>query len=439
MNDENESETAGEGDVELVRFLFVLPEPVALPHGMQFSGPAGLGTPEGVQPDDPVVGLTFYQAEGSGGRMEAAFTALSRVMAEAPALDPPPSDKNRDKDWRLSTGIQVPFTVVDAVTVRESPDSIPHQDAHDPSRWTHRMDAFTRCVAAADWVLRAHRQATEALHGPLAYVRLISPVMAYQAPGVRERVDVDGATHLVHRPTGPWSGPTLMMLEHTNLADPFAPVEWDEEVAERFDHWVREHARENPLNLWRERYIGARRALYVTGDLSNGVLLANTSCESLFDTVIALLMWEEGREPQEAAGQFEDGKTLRRLAAELAPRLGGNWSTESGPVGDWYRRAYVQRHRIVHGGFAPDAATAQDALHASTGIHAFMWERLAATRNKFPRSAMMTLGREGLERRGLWAGQIKRFAEHVAPTESSWRNSFTLFHRDLVAARLAND
>lgn len=62
--------------------------------------------------------------------------------------------------------------------------------------------------------------------------------MAYQAPGVREGVDVEGA-----------ASPALMMLEHANLADPFAAVEWDEQVAERFDYWVREHARENPAQL----------------------------------------------------------------------------------------------------------------------------------------------------------------------------------------------
>lgn len=426
-------------DVALVRFFFVLPEPVALPDGFQFTCPAGMGTPQGVRPDDPVVGLTFYQAEGLGGRMEAAYTAMTKVLAKAPALDPSPLAEDDAGDWRLHTGIRVPFTIVDAATTRESPDPIPSEDAHDPSRWTPRTDALTRCIAAADWVLAAHRQATESLHGPLTYVRLISPVLAYEAPGIRDCVDIDGEIHLFHRPTGPWSGPSVVMLDHSNLADPFAAVEWDERVAERFDYWAREHARENPLNLWRERYIGARRALYVTGDVANGVLLANTSCELLSDTVLALLMWEEGRDPAEVAGHFEEGKTLRRLASELAPRLGGNWSTTSGPVGDWYRRVYVLRHRIVHGGFAPSAAVAQDALHAATAVHGFMWERLAESRNEFPRSALMTLGREGLERRGLWAGQIKRFSEEVAPTEPNWRDSFTAFHRAFVAERLTRD
>jgi len=51
----------------------------------------------------------------------------------------------------------------------------------------------------------------------------------------------------------------------------------------------------------------------------------------------------------------------------------------------------------------------------------------------------MTLGREGLERRGLWAGQIKRFSEEVAPTEPNWRDSFTAFHRAFLAERLTRD
>lgn len=70
------------------------------------------------------------------------------------------------------------------------------------------------------------------------------------------------------------------------------------------------------------------------------MILANTSCEVLLDTILALLMWEEGETAEIVAPVFEEGKMLRRVTQEVTPRLGGNWSTDRGAVGDWYRNTY---------------------------------------------------------------------------------------------------
>lgn len=409
--------------MELIRFFFALPEPVALPDGFQFNYTFDSDPPQG---GDPHVQVTFRQTDVQGGRMEAATKALLDVMATAPALP------DRSDGANFAPGLQVQFTVIDAVTVADSPDAIPAEDADHPRRWTPRSDALTRCVAATERVLRAHRQATESTYGLLSYVRLISPVLSFTAPGTREMLTVDGVTHVFTKPVGEWSGPSLVMLDHTNLADPFMGKEWDQEVAARFDFWLREQERGNPLNLWRERYIEANRAVTVTGDLAQAVLLTNTSSEVLLDVILALLHWEDQVSVHDAAPTFEQGKTLRRITTAFPSRLRGNWSTKSGVVGDWYNSAYRLRHRIIHGGYTPTATEAHTAFDSATALQGFIWGRIAASRTRYPRAALMTLGISGLEKRGLWSGQIRKFSETVAPTEPSWANAFTDYYRDLM-------
>jgi hypothetical protein len=156
----------------------------------------------------------------------------------------------------------------------------------------------------------------------------------------------------------------------------------------------------------------------------------------MLDAILALLMWEEGVAVEDAVPLFEEGKVLRRLKQELQPRLKGQWSTETGAVGVWFRSAYQLRHRVVHGGYSPAPAEAATALEAGLGLQHFVMDRIAERRTTYFRAALMTVAEEGLRRRDLWSGQIKRFAEEVAPTESSWRDSFTSWYRELVG-RLA--
>ena len=153
----------------------------------------------------------------------------------------------------------------------------------------------------------------------------------------------------------------------------------------------------------------------------------------MLDAILALLMWEEGLAVEDAASAFEEGKVLRRITQELSPRLRGNWSTERGPVGSWYRSAYRLRHRVVHGGYSPSPREAADALEAAVSLQRFVMDRIAERRTTYRRAALMTIAEAGLRRRNLWSGQIKRFALEVAPNEPNWRDSYTSWYRGLVA------
>ncbi|MER6938003.1 hypothetical protein ABTX24_22260 [Nocardioides sp. NPDC127514] len=424
---EQEPEVHSE-ELRLARIFFVLPEPISLPDGYQVVMAAGEDCSTELLPDDPQVSLIFHQVNTSHGRTTAAMEAKWKAVSQAAGLPLTSEDP-------MSLELEIEWTVVEAVTPWDSPDPIPESDAEHAANWTPRTDAFARCLYAARQVVRAYRQATETPYGLPTYARAISPVLVYSADGVRETAVVDGQPVLLIRPTqSEWDGPSVMVLDHGNLPDPFRGKDFDEDVERRFWHWYSEEARGNPLNLWRERWIEARRAHELLGEEAQAVILANTSCEVMLDAILALLMWEEGLVIEDAVPSFEEGKVLRRISNELAPRLKGNWSTQGGAVGDWYRAAYRLRHRVVHGGYAPTVSEAADALSAAVRLQRFVMDQIAERRTIYYRAALMTVAEEGLRRRGMWSGKIKRFADEVAPTEPNWRNSFTAWYRDLFAA-----
>jgi hypothetical protein len=167
------------------------------------------------------------------------------------------------------------------------------------------------------------------------------------------------------------------------------------------------------------------------------VILANTATETLMDVILNLLLWEDHVDPEDAEKLFVEGKVLQRITRELPKRLGASWSTADGPVGEWYEASYRLRHRIVHGAYWPTHPEAVRALRAAQEMHTFAFDQIAAKRNVYPRSTLLTVARTGLEKRGLWAGKIKIFAEQNAPTESDWSTSFRDFYKQVLDLRLA--
>lgn len=414
-----------ETPTHLVRFLFTLPDPIGLPDGYTVSATVGDGSND-PRADDPFVILHFHQVDASTGRTAAAHEAVTIVASRIDGEVPP--DEKREL---LQLGAE--FTVVEAVTTSASPDTVPDADAESPARWMPRADPFMRCLTLAQSVVRAYKQATESLCRVPTYVLTPSPVLSWSGNGASTTVDHEGEKLILVRPTEDWQGPSVLMLDHMNLPDSFRD-DVSEDVLGRVAHWHDEQRHRYPLDLWRERFTAARRALFIEGDTASAVTLANTSCEVLLDAVLAILMWEEGMSVAAAAPSFEEGKALRRVKQDISHRLGGNWSTGAGPVGDWVTALYKLRHRVVHAGYTPTIAEAETGIEVAHHLQRFVFDRIAARRTTYPRSALTTVAEEGLRRRDLWSGKIKRFASEVAPTEPSWRESYARFYGEVVEA-----
>jgi hypothetical protein len=222
-----------------------------------------------------------------------------------------------------------------------------------------------------------------------------------------------------------------LALEHSaetdNVLTPSRPAN-----PEQFAHWMREIRSGNPLVVWRDRFFEATRS-NASGDYVTTVLHCATAAEVLIDRLLLMLCWEEKMTPADAAAKFVEGQMAKRLQGELAPRLGGRWQRDQpGPVHDWYHAVARPRNRVIHGGYTPSEESAGEALRATRSLEKFAFDRLAAHRNDYPRSTLMTIAPEGLDRRDLWNGKIRNFVESgAAEREPNWQTDFRAW-RDLV-------
>lgn len=416
----NCSESSKPHSLRLARVFFALPEPIGVPDGYQAVIPIGELDDEESQ---TFVSLVLHQVESSHGRASAVGEAISKVIDREPDLvssKPHSQFPLLESDW----------TVVEAVTPWDSIRDIPTEDVHHPAHWTPENDTFTRCLFAAREVVRAYRQKSGVPCELPSYVVTPSPVLIFSAEGETKFVPEYDA--YVTRPTESWQGPSLVLLDHLNQLDPVRHEAFDQQDLYEMRRWGESQLQRSPLILWRERWIEAQRCHKVLGEEGLAVVQANTSCETLLDVVLGLLLWEESVTPQEAAEEYANQKTMARINKSLQPRLGGNWSTAQGPVSKWFHHTYRLRHKVVHGGYLPTIKEASLALEGAFQFHNFLFDRIADSRTKYPRTALLTLAEPGLRSRDLWSGQIKRFAKEVAPNEPSWESSFTPWYQALV-------
>jgi hypothetical protein len=172
------------------------------------------------------------------------------------------------------------------------------------------------------------------------------------------------------------------------------------------------------------------------GRFGDAVVSAQTGMEVLLDGLLALMLWEEGVTPEDAAaGPFSDIGFEKRVRTHFHRRLGGNWSTTGrGVMSEWAREVARMRGRVVHSGYRPSANEARRALDITVRVDAFIRKRVMERRNVYPRTTLLLLGRPGLERAGVWRGRIKEFAER-ADLEPDWIASFAAWRTDLDRLR----
>lgn len=169
----------------------------------------------------------------------------------------------------------------------------------------------------------------------------------------------------------------------------------------------------------------ARLAFNRDGDHRRAVLFAATSAELLLDELLSHLLWEEAMRPEDAAPLFDGRGLLSRVRADYHGRLGGNWSlTRDGPVGTWRRNVAAVRHRIIHAGYEPDRGTADRTMLAADQLREYVVERLTQppVLARYPRTATVLLGENGLRGRGRWSRRLKALSRDQR--EPAWGDTF---------------
>ncbi|MFD7655060.1 hypothetical protein ACFV4N_13875 [Actinosynnema sp. NPDC059797] len=208
-----------------------------------------------------------------------------------------------------------------------------------------------------------------------------------------------------------------------------------DQVSRIFDYG--NHLQGTPISTYLDLDREAGIALIRLGNTRSSVVMAAAAAEVILNLSLLMMLWEEGKTPEDVAKNWSDG-LAGRVKSEYGCRLGGSWDqADSGTIGDWSRHVAGVRHRVVHAGYLPSYGEAEKAIDVSRELLTYIGDSLSRGKslNKYPRTAIMLIGSEGLQRRGRYTNRIKRLQKDVA--EPPWAPTFGLWHKAYV--RLMGD
>jgi len=396
-------------------FFLRLPTPITVPHHTVFTYYL-----------DPLPG---------GGRM-----LFSQVAGRTPYLEREAANSASFRFWQVKVDLD-PFKAIDAVfeallpkdryekpqgpnadspevfaTVVEATTMVPELNGIIGP--TEAEAALDRCVTALGEWIDAYAISTN--HAMPRITRLQLP---FVVPWIsRSTAGTD------------WDERVRLLLVHPN-APPLPKKILNKQGLEKLAVVASRYRRGDPLypvNLLRTRL---RRARQMDGDFSDTAVYAQMLLEVLMDTVLTLLLWEEGMDPSEAANQVFHQSLPVRLQQQIAPRLKGRWDWNgAGPIGDWGKELRVLRNRVVHGGYRPTEVEADRTLVIAHAVDEHLRVRLARSWQKYRRSALLVIGKPGFQRKGQWHDHMERWIKSQA--EPDWIVSYQDWRKEFDASLL---
>lgn len=233
----------------------------------------------------------------------------------------------------------------------------------------------------------------------------------------RDVGDSEGQTKEILLITRPDAGPLPQ----------FAPELIPDDEMQAFNK-SRQRAEIGPLAAHADVYREAHIALDRLGDYRLAVLLFGIAAESLFDELLLLLMWEEGITPEQAAKDWVDGLQAR-LRTQLAGRIGGPWDlTGRNPIAAWAQHVASPRNRVAHAAYQPEMAEAHRSFEGVNTLVSHLCDRLASpeVRRRYPRTALMVAGEQGLQRRNSYTAKLRTLENDRS--EVPWAETFHRWH-----------
>jgi hypothetical protein len=197
----------------------------------------------------------------------------------------------------------------------------------------------------------------------------------------------------------------------------------------------------SPVELYRDYELSAQNAAWVEGDYGDAVLKAAVAAEVLLKHAAWLLIWEATEElaadPAPATSPFDPfaARPSQLIGSVLSSRLHGDWSSqdETKPIGAWRFLIAKRRTAVIHGGYRPNEREVRQTIEALHRLEQHVLNRLAVMAKTYPRTAVLLVGRPGLERRGVWQ-EIQS-----SPGDDRSLPALTRSYLDWLNARLDDD
>jgi hypothetical protein len=410
--------TGGRADLpEKVGFILELPEPVNIPAGSTYFTWIG-------DKEDALEGITVYrQSDRDAEHCDTSgqsFVSLSVFQIEHPMSAPVTQAGDIVLKVVLGDDPTVPLP-----NVAPAPDA-PKMHTTVVFVMTPLIECdddnpisimFDHCLGVTERYLRGYRQAFGAKIRPLSRQRL--PFMIFY---------IRGSLRL----SGIWDRDALgLLLLHTNVPTTYDPKIHPSGAAEKLNLVLARLSEGDPTGAFLDSWVRADYAFEREGDYAAVLIFAYQASEVLLDTVLTLLLWEEGMKPVDAANTVFHERTAKRTRSQFKGRIGGLWATEgTGIVAAWARDFAEMRHRVVHQGYQPTRDEASQALGCLRDLEQFVKGRLVQRAYKYPESALMLLGQPGLEKRNGWTRRIRQYVEDHPDMEkrvqsyARWRAEF---------------
>jgi len=403
----------GDGPIRLIAFYLLLPGCVSMPSGSTFTFHL---------PDDArqLAGHLMYVSENSEP-WESAGTSLVSLrffQLSVPQLPLGVGDVLFDLINSVTPDLGISkskpdHTMDDLTTIRTVVEAV--TEIEDEANHDELSGAFDRCLEWCHKLSRAYRIA----------LRLPIPLVTYDnsPPAVPWVVREWRKNQLVSVKRG------LLML-HFHSPEEFAIPELDEEALNSVGGYLQALSNDFVGLPYIEHRLEARRAITLNGQYGVGVILAYAATEVLFDSVLKLLLWEEGLSARESANRYFKAGLRHRVRTAFHPRVGGQWALNgSSPIGRWAQELAPVRHRVVHAAYVPTRTEALNALALTESVEDFLSARVARS-TPFPRTALLLLGKRRLKERGLWS---RRF-EAIQSAQEEWFPQFELWQKKLTEA-----
>ena len=181
----------------------------------------------------------------------------------------------------------------------------------------------------------------------------------------------------------------------------------------------------DPLTVYSEHSLAAGRSLMIDSDYPAAVVRSHIASEVLMNSVLLMMAWERNTS-EELVVKWSRWSLTRKIEKCYPQFLSDNWSTveETTIIGHWMECVHRVRNRVVHEGYFPTDDEARHALDIVSALSEHMKNCILNHWSTYPRTALMMIGTEGLQNRGIVSGDIHEFFKREAQNIVSWLGEF---------------